>query len=322
MNEPSIAQEEPAERHRRDAYVTIERRVGTPRLSATAYSTVGSSIYFALGVVAAYALGLTPVVFLIASLLFILTTLTYFEGMTLYPERGGSAVMARYGFNEVVSFIAGWAILLDFLILIAISALSIGHYLMAFWSHLGDDGLDLVIATGVLLTVARYNFLGLAPRGRRSAALAVVDLALVLLIVVLGLATNFDPGAITDNVQVGSVPKWSDLLFGMTVAVIAYTGIEAAANLAPEVRVRRAALRRTVSAGAVAVTVVFVGMSVVALMAEPVRPGIAVAGDQSSGYGTPLGGKYVESPVLGIVQSLTSGVAGHLLSYAVAIVAT
>jgi APA family basic amino acid/polyamine antiporter len=302
--------------------VTIERRVGAPRLFATAYSTVGSSIYFALGVVAAYALGLTPLVFLVASLLFVLTTLTYFEGMTLYPERGGSAVMARYGFNELLSFVAGWAILLDFLILIAISALSIGHYLMAFWPRLGDDGLDLVIAALVLLTVARYNYLGLAPRGRRSAALAVIDLALVLLIVVLGLATNFHPGSITDSVHLGSVPKWSDLFFGTTVAVIAYTGIEAAANLAPEVHVKRAALRKTVSVGAIAVTGVFVGMSLVALMALPVHKGIPVAGDQASGYGTELGGRYVESPVLGVVQSLTSGFAGHLLQYAVAIVAT
>jgi APA family basic amino acid/polyamine antiporter len=150
----------------------------------------------------------------------------------------------------------------------------------------------------------------------------VVDLALVLLIVVLGLATNFDPGAITDNVQLGTAPKWSDFLFGMTVAVIAYTGIEAAANLAPEVRVKRPALRKTVSAGAIAVTVVFVGMSLVALMALPVGKGIPVAGDQASGYGTELGGHYVESPVLGVVQALTSGFAGHLLQYAVAVIAT
>ena len=108
MKAPSKPNGDPASKPRRDAFVTIERRVGAPRLFATAYSTVGSSIYFALGVVAAYALGLTPLVFLVASLLFVITTLTYFEGMTLHPERGGSAVMARYAFNELVSFIAGW----------------------------------------------------------------------------------------------------------------------------------------------------------------------------------------------------------------------
>jgi len=303
--------------------VTIERSVGTPRLFATAYSTVGSSIYFALGVVAAYALGLTPLVFLFAGLLFVITTLTYFEGMTLHPERGGSAVMARHAFNELVSFVAGWAILLDFLILIAISTLSIGHYLVAFWSGFGDRGADLAIALLVLFLVARYNYLGKAPRGRRTIALSIIDLSLVLMIVALGLITAFDPPAITGTIDVGTTPTWSDLLFGMTVAVIAYTGIEAAANLAPEVRVGRRALRRTVGAGAAAVLLVFVGMSVVALMALPVQPGIPLGVDnQSSGYGTALGGQWIEAPVLGVVEALTGGVAGELMSWAVAIIAT
>src|SRR6266511_1953830 len=146
MDSNSRPLREAVPRSGRAAFVTIERRLGAPRLFATAYSTVGSSIYFALGVVAAYALGLTPIVFLIAGLLFVMTTMTYFEGMTAHPERGGSAVMARYAFNEFWSFVAGWAILLDYTILIAISTLSIGHYLTPFWSELGTNRLDLAIA--------------------------------------------------------------------------------------------------------------------------------------------------------------------------------
>jgi APA family basic amino acid/polyamine antiporter len=308
----------------RDALVTIERRVGAPQLFGTAYSTVGSSIYFALGVVAAYALGLTPLVFLLAGVLFVITTLTYFEGMTLHPERGGSAVMARYAFNELISFVAGWAILLDFTILIAISALSIGHYLMAFWSELGTNTADVLIALGVLAVVARYNIVGKAPRGRRTLVLAVVDIAVILLVVVIGLLTNFHPGAVTGSVELGTVPNWSDLLFGLTVAVIAYTGIEAAANLAPEVRVSRKALRKTVGAGAAAVLTLFVGISVVALMALPVQRGIPVAAGtgSGSGYGTQLGGKWIESPILGVVDAISSGWSGELLSWLVAGVAT
>jgi APA family basic amino acid/polyamine antiporter len=56
-------------------------------------------------------------------------------------------------------------------------------------------------------------------------------------------------------------------------------------------------------------------------MALPVKPGIPVVGHQPSGYGTELGGRYVQSPVLGVVQALTSGFAGQLLQYAVAIIA-
>ena len=322
MDRPSLPGGDAAPRLRREAFVAVERSVGTPRLFATAYSTVGSSIYFALGVVAAFALGLTPVVFLIAGVLFVVTTLTYFECMTLHPDRGGSAVMARHAFNELLSFVAGWAILLDFLILIAISTLSIGHYLTAFWGDFGDDGLTLAIALGVLFLVARYNYLGKAPRGQRTIALTIIDMALVLMIVGLGLATAFDPSAITDNVQLGDVPTWGDLIFGLTVAVIAFTGIEAAANLAPEVRVGREALRRTVGAGAAVVLLVFVGMSVIALMALPVGAGVPMSVDsQTSGYGTELVGRYIEAPVLGVVEALTGGVAGDLLSYAVALVA-
>jgi basic amino acid/polyamine antiporter, APA family len=309
-------------RSAQEAFVTIERRIGAPRLFATAYSTVGSSIYFALGVVAAYALGLTPLVFLVAGLLFVLTTLTYFEGMTVHPERGGSAVMARYAFNEFWSFVAGWAILLDYAILIAIASISIGHYLAAFWPSLGEQGLDLALAVLVLAGVARYNYMGFAPRGRRSTLLAVVDLALILLVVVLGAALAFDPAAITGSIDLGSVPRWSDLLYGMTVAVIAYTGIEAASNLAPEVRVSPVALRKTVVAGAVVVLFAFVGMSTVALMALPVQEGVAVAGDQSTGFGTELGGRFVEAPVLGVIEGLTSSVWRDALEYAIAVVAT
>jgi APA family basic amino acid/polyamine antiporter len=307
----------------RGAFVTIERRLGAPRLFATAYSTVGSSIYFALGVVAAYALGLTPIVFLVAGLLFVLTTLTYFEGMTVHPERGGSAVMARYAFNEFWSFVAGWAILLDYLILIAITALSIGHYLAAFWPELGTNNLDLALAVLVLAGIARYNYMGSAPRGRRGTLLAMVDLGLVLLIVGLGSVLVFEPAAITDTIQFGSVPRWSDLLYGMTIAVIAYTGIEAASNLAPEVRVSRKALRRTIVAGAVVVLVAFVGMSTVALMALPVEPGVQVVGGApDTGFGTELGGRFVEAPVLGVVQGLSSSWVSEVLGYVVAVVAT
>jgi basic amino acid/polyamine antiporter, APA family len=310
-------------RLRRDAFVTIERRLGTPRLFAIAYTTVGSSIYFALGVVAAFALGLTPLVFLVVGLLFVLTTLTYFEGMTLHPERGGAAVMARHAFNEFWSFIAGWAIILDFLILIAIASLSIGHYLTAFWSELGRGGVDLTIATLALLGVARWNVMGRAPRGRRTAVLAVVDLALMLLVIALGLAFAFEPSAITRNVELGSVPRWSDLLYGLTVAVIAYTGIEAASNIAPEIRVGRGALRRTVVAGAVTVLFLFVGVSAIGLMVLPVEPGINGVGDQAtSGFGTELGGVYAEAPVLGIVQNIGPGWLGETLGYLVGAVAT
>src|SRR5881409_2135157 len=111
----------------------LRRTVGVSGLFATAYGNVGSSIYYALGLVAAHALGLTPVVFMLAGGLFALTAKTYAEGAAMFPEAGGSSSFARHAFNEIASFFAGWALTLDYIITIAISAFFVPHYLGAFW---------------------------------------------------------------------------------------------------------------------------------------------------------------------------------------------
>ena len=110
----------------------LRRSVGVPGLFATAYGNVGSSIYYALGLVAAHALGLTPLVFMFAGGLFALTAKTYAEGAAMFPEAGGSSSFARHAFNDVVSFFAGWALSLDYILTIAISAFFVPHYLGAF----------------------------------------------------------------------------------------------------------------------------------------------------------------------------------------------
>src|SRR5260370_28917744 len=88
----------------------LRRTVGVPGMFATAYGNVGSSIYYALGLVAAHALGLTPLVFIFAGGLFALTAKTYAEGASMFPEAGGSSSFARHDFHQFVSFFAGWGL--------------------------------------------------------------------------------------------------------------------------------------------------------------------------------------------------------------------
>ena len=114
----------------------LRRTVGVPGMFGTAYGNVGSSIYYALGLVASHALGLTPLVFIFAGGLFALTAKTYAEGAAMFPEAGGSSSFARHAFNEVASFFAGWALTLDYIITIAISAFFVPHYLGAFFPAL------------------------------------------------------------------------------------------------------------------------------------------------------------------------------------------
>ena len=130
------------------ARVLIARSLGEPALFAITLSAVASAIFFSLGVVAGRALGLTPVVFLLAGLFFAVTMATYVEGSSLHVERGGASTFARYAFDEFWSFVAGWAILLDYLIVMAISAVVISEYLTVFWSELDEGVLPDVLAGG------------------------------------------------------------------------------------------------------------------------------------------------------------------------------
>ena len=121
----------------------LERVLGTPALFATAYGNVGSSIYYALGVTAAIALGLTPLVFVISGLIFACTAATYAEGTVRFPEAGGSSSFARHAFNELVSFGAAWAQMLNYIITVAISAFFVPHYLSIFWEPLKTNPWDV-----------------------------------------------------------------------------------------------------------------------------------------------------------------------------------
>ena len=121
----------------------LQRGLGVPGLFVAVYSAVGFSIYFALGVVAERGLGLTPLIFLAAGLLFVLTTLSYVEGGAMLRERGGSSSFARHAFNELIAFIAGWAILIDYLIVAALAAISVPHYLAPISADLASAGWEV-----------------------------------------------------------------------------------------------------------------------------------------------------------------------------------
>ena len=159
----------------------ISHTLGEPALFAITLSTVVSAIFFSLGVVAGRALGLTPVVFLIAGLFFAVTMATYVEGSSLHIERGGASTFARYAFDEFWSFVAGWAILLDYLIVMAIGAVVISEYLSVFWDQLGEGALPDVIAGAALLFVAMSNIRGLSAN-RIGSVLRLSLLSIVVLV--------------------------------------------------------------------------------------------------------------------------------------------
>jgi basic amino acid/polyamine antiporter, APA family len=293
------------------------RGLGVPALFAAAYSAVGFSIYFALGVVADKGLGLTPLIFLAAGLLFGLTTLTYVEGGAMFRERGGSSTFARHAFNELVAFIAGWAILIDYLIVIALAALSVPHYLAPVSSDFSLPGWEIGMGAAVIAAVCVLNILNITGRGRQGSLtlLALADLGLQLAVIGVGLLVVMHPDRLTEELHLFSAPSFRDTVYAAVVAMLAYAGIEAASDLAPDINVSRRDLKRVAGIGAIAVPLVYAGMAAIALMAVPVVGG-------PDGPQTALGSEFVEEPILGVVSAYEPAWVAETMRWLVALVAT
>jgi APA family basic amino acid/polyamine antiporter len=284
-----------AERIPREA--ALRRVHGTGALFSAAYGNVGSSIYYALGLVALYALGMTPVTFMIAGLIFAFTAATYVEATVLYPEAGGSSSFARHAFNEAASFFAAWAQMLTYIVTVAISAFFVPHYLAVFWEPLGEGPADVFFGIGLVAALALLNIKGTEESARLNLVLAIADLLTQVVLVVIGLALVFDGDLLVTQIDLGTAPTWGDFALGIAVGMVAYTGIETISNMAEEAR----RPNRTIPQGTGFVVLAVVGLyallPAIALSAMPVEQ---VNGE----FTTELGTTYADDPVLGIVENI------------------
>ncbi len=295
---------------------SLSRVHGVGALFSAAYGNVGSSIYYALGVTAAFALGLTPVAFVITGLIFACTAATYAEATVMYPEAGGSSSFARHAFNELVSFIAAWGQMLNYTITAAISAFFVPHYLAVFWPWLGNSPGDIVGGAVLIVGLALLNVRGTEESAKLNLILAVADLATQVVLVVIGFALVFSPQVLVDNIHLGVAPSWSDFALGIAVGMIAYTGIETISNMAEEAKDSARTIPRSVLLVVLAVLGLYLLIPVVALSAMPVTQ------DAAGHYSTALGSTFADDPILGIVENLgLSSVPTEILRYYVGVLA-
>ncbi|HET7052420.1 MAG TPA: APC family permease [Solirubrobacterales bacterium] len=280
---------------------SLSRVHGVGALFSAAYGNVGSSIYYALGVTAAFALGLTPVAFVISGLIFAATAATYAEATVMYPEAGGSSSFARHAFNELVSFIAAWGQMLNYTITVAISAYFVPHYLAVFWGPLGHAPGDIIGGAVLIGALALLNIRGSQESAKLNLVLAVADLATQVVLVGIGIVLVLSPEVLVDNVHLGVAPTWSDFALGIAVAMIAYTGIETISNMAEEAKDAAKTIPRSVGFTVAAVLGLYLLIPVVALSAMP------VVRDAAGHYSTALGSEFASDPILGIVENLGLG---------------
>jgi APA family basic amino acid/polyamine antiporter len=295
-------------RRRRQSH-GLERVLGAPALFATAYGNVGSSIYYALGLVAGIALGLTPLVFIISGLIFAATAASYAEGTVRYPEAGGSSSFARHAFNELVSFGAAWAQMLNYVITVAISVIFVPHYLSIFYAPLRTTPWDVVVGIAFTWLLVGINIVGIKEAARLNIFLAVLDFGTQLLLVGLGFFLIFHPHVLSSNIHWGRAPTWSAFLLAIPVGMIAYTGIETVSNLAEEARDPVRSIPRAISWVAIAVFAIYFTLPWIALSAMPVHN---VGGHYVTKLGLDPPKGFKNDPVLGLVDNL--GLHGALLT--------
>src|SRR3954464_14187741 len=293
----------------------LQRVLGVNALFATAYGNVGSSIYYALGLVASFALGLTPLVFVITGVFFYVTAATYAEATTMYPEAGGSSSFARRAFNEFWSFFAAWGQMLNYIITIAISAFFVPHYLGVFWSPLGESPADIVGGIIVIALLGALNIVGAKESAGLNVFLALADFCTQVALVVIGLVLVFSPNTLVDNVQLWTSPTLSDFLIAVPVGMVAYTGIETVSNMAEEARDYGKTIPRAMGGVVVAVFAIYAFLPAVALSAMPVHNGVTQLAESKEAGG------FADDPILGVVANLDLGSLQHAAEIYVGILA-
>jgi APA family basic amino acid/polyamine antiporter len=271
----------------------LQRVLETPSLAAVAFGEIASSLFFALGVVALEALGFTPWVLLGVGALFLVVALSYAEGTAALPETGGAATFVRRAFNDQLGFLTGWAVFLDYLIVIALAALFVPHYVgnATGWEALTESPADLFIGIAIILVVAAVRFVRRPSLYRLAIAIAGVTLAAQLLLVVLGLPLLFSIDNLEQGTDLGSAPTWSAIAFAIPVAMLAYTGLETVANLAAEAREPGRTLPRSLFVGIGAAVAISFLIGLVALSAYPADPETA------------LGTEWLRAPLVGLAAA-------------------
>src|SRR3954468_4019798 len=280
----------------------LERVLDVPSLAAVAYGEIASSIYFALGVVALEALGLTSWVLLGVGLLFLLVAVSYAEGTAAIPKTGGAALFVRRAYNDQAGFLTGWVLFLDYVIVIALAALFAPHYLGAAlgWDGIRDKPWDIVVGVGIILGVAGIRLIRRPGLYGLAIVIAVVAVASHVLLIVLGGIWLVSTQGFGSGVIWGEAPSWHALAFSLPLAMLAYTGLETVANLASDARQPGRTLPRSLFIGIGAAVLVAFAMAVVGLSPYPPHPDPA----GPNGWATDLGTEWIRAPLVGITDAL------------------
>jgi APA family basic amino acid/polyamine antiporter len=283
----------------------LRRVLGIPGLFSIGYGDVGSSIYYGLGVVAIVALGATPIALAVAGIVYIFNALTYAEGSSMFPEGGGSASYARHGFNDLIGFLSGWALMLSYIVTMAISAYTIPPYLAYFWPMLREPVIGTLVSMGIILFLMIINIFGIKESSRMNIMFIVLDVCTQLILVLLGIILILRPHPETlfrHMFGQGNWPSTQSLIFGIALAALCFTGVESVSQHGEETRRPEKRIPQTYIFMIVAVLVLFAGISIAALSAMTPQE-----------LGDPVNG-WARDPVAGIADGISRLISPEVIS--------
>ncbi len=305
----------------------LPRTLGAPSLFAACYGNVGSSIYYALGVTAAFALGLTPLALILAGFIFVTTALNYAEGTAALPHAGGSSSFARRAFNGPIGFLVGWVQLLNYTATVSISAYFAISYLHVFGRYLPllnmlkDDQWHVAATVILIWLLIVLNVIGIHESSILNLALAFTDLVTQFVLVILGLVLLLNIRTVIDNIHWGVAPTWGNFLASVSIAMVSYTGIETISNLSEEAKNPGKSVPRATFWVIAAVLFVSAFLPTIGMSVFPVHFANGV-------FTTALGTTWKADPVSGIVTGFMqplafwAGIWVGFLAFTILVIAT
>ena len=215
----------------------LRRAVGTWGSFTWGYADVGADVYVALGLVAGYAQGWTPFAFLITGFVYIFIGMAYTELSSTYPVAGGGHYYTLRGLGDFCGFTSGWCLLLDFSIDISIFGLATAGYLNYFlvkvWPWIVQP-LPWAIETIILISILLFlNVRGIRESSKLNEIFCAVDLFNETFILVVGFIVAWSPKLLHQQIMYQK-PTMHNFLFGCSIAIISYIGLESISQAAEE----------------------------------------------------------------------------------------
>jgi APA family basic amino acid/polyamine antiporter len=275
----------------------LKREVGWYGSFAMGYADVGADLYVAIGLVAFYAAGASPIAFAIASITYVCTGLAYAELATAYPYAGGAHVYSMKAFNDLTGFVAGWAVMLDYTVDIALFSIASAGYLSFYlpwmkgshflFSILGFQiKISYIGLTAFLLVIALLllNSVGIRESSKFNELLVSLDLVVESSILITGIllafglalflsqVTDFGATSVFSNI-VYIMPQYGtqtqNFIYGITLAMTSFIGIESIAQAAEETKRPQRWIPRANKLSIVAVVIFAVGLSTLSMGLMP-----------------------------------------------------